>query len=270
MHDLPLGRSVAYPDRYAPEVLVGIPRAEARRALGVDGDLPFRGVDLWTAWELTWLDDAGKPISAVADISVPAESISIVESKSLKLYLGSYAMHSFSSGADVQARIEDDVRAIVGIPVDVRLSAADGTGRGFLPPSGDCIDALEVSCDRYDVDAGLLEIDRSTIERQVALYSHQLRSLCPVTGQPDYATVLLRYSGPKIRLSGLLRYIVSYRQHQDFHEACVERMFCDIMERCECSELAVTARYTRRGGIDINPHRSTNSDSPLGSRVWRQ
>ncbi len=270
MHDLPLGRSVDYPDRYAPETLVGISRADARRALGIEGDLPFHGVDLWTAWELTWLDPAGKPVSVVADISVPAQSTSIVESKSLKLYLGSFAMHVFSSTAEAQTRIELDISRVVGAPVEIVLSSAEGAGRRLDVLTGDCIDDLEIACDHYHVDAGLLEIDYSRAANHCALHTHLLRSLCPVTGQPDFATLLLRYSGPRILPSSLLRYIVSFRQHQDFHEACVERMFCDIAKHCECSELAVTARYTRRGGIDINPHRSTGSTRPLGTRVWRQ
>lgn len=270
MTDLPLGKPVASPDSYAPEMLAAIPRRTSREAIGLGQALPFTGVDIWNAWELGWLAPGGTPVQAVAEISVPADSPNIVESKSLKLYLGSFAMSHYAGSSDVRETIATDLSATTGGPVDVTLRPADEPAFEVARLPGRCIDTPEVHCNAYTVDAGSLVVavdDRVSDER---LYSHLLRSLCPVTGQPDFASVLVRYSGPRIDPESLLRYVVSYRRHADFHEACVERMFVDLKERCGSDQLTVYARYTRRGGIDINPFRTDAGLDAENSRLWRQ
>jgi len=268
--DSPLGQSSNYPDRYSPDLLFAIPRAENRAALGLAGELPFHGVDLWNAWELTWLADSGQPVVASAEIRVPASSPNIIESKSLKLYLNSFSMARFAATAEVEACIAKDLAAAAAAPVRVSLTQsplAEGRQSDVLP--GACIDEQDVACERFEVDATLLQADSSDVVSE-QLHSHVLRSLCPVTSQPDTGSVLFDYTGPRIDRAALLRYIVSFRLHCDFHEACVERMFLDIRERCGAEQLLVYARYQRRGGIDINPYR-TNTDAQADNlRLWRQ
>jgi 7-cyano-7-deazaguanine reductase len=266
----PLGRVTAYPEQYSPGLLYAIPRTEGRAALGLADEPPFHGVDLWNVWELTWLDAQGLPKTATAEISIPAESLNIVESKSLKLYLGSFAMSEFSAAADVAATIERDLSACAGTDVSVRIRRPLSThGSSIARLAGHCLDTLSASCDAYEVDPGLLCADADDIVSE-DLYSHLLRSLCPVTSQPDNGSVMISYRGPRIDREALLRYIVSYRQHNDFHEACVERMFVDILTRCGAERLTVYARYQRRGGIDINPFRSNFEANPPNTRLWRQ
>ncbi len=268
--ETPLGRKTDYPDRYSPELLHAIPRADSRAALGIDAALPFSGVDIWNAWELTWLGPDGRPRVATAEVRVPADSDNIVESKSLKLYLNSFAMSRYDDAAAVADTIGRDLGRAVGAKVGLRLDEGDprqafDIGRA----AGACIDGLDVACDRYEVDATLLTANPDEVVEE-QLHSHLLRSLCPVTAQPDHGSVLLDYAGPRIDAAGLLRYIVSFRDHADFHEACVERMFVDIHERCAPRRLSVYARYQRRGGIDINPFRSSEETEPANLRLWRQ
>jgi len=266
----PPGQQSAYPDEYSPEMLVAIARAENRAALGLGPELPFHGVDIWNAWELTWLSNSGKPGIATVEIRVPAQSPNIIESKSLKLYLSSFSMSRYDTVNEIRSRILADLRLCAGSEVEVSLQPADstdGVGTGSLP--GDCIDSLDVDCSAWDVDAGLLQADKDDFVSE-SLHSHLLRSLCPVTSQPDFGSVLIRYEGPRIERASLLRYIVSFRQHNDFHEACVERMFLDIKDRCEPTKLTVYARYQRRGGIDINPFRSNYESEAPNIRLWRQ
>ncbi|MDH3336760.1 MAG: NADPH-dependent 7-cyano-7-deazaguanine reductase QueF [Gammaproteobacteria bacterium] len=268
--EIPLGRATTYPEHYSPGLLYAIARTDSRAALGLGDDLPFQGADIWNAWELTWLDKAGLPQVATAEISIPAASPSIIESKSLKLYLGSFAMTQFGSDAAVAAPISRDISVCVGTGVDVRLrrlSSIDGAVIAQLP--GDCIDSMTVSCATYEVDPELLRADASDFVSET-IHSHLLRSLCPVTNQPDMGSVIFSYEGPRIDRERLLRYVVSYRQHHDFHEACVERMFVEILERCRPEKLSVYARYQRRGGIDINPFRSNYETDPPNIRLWRQ
>lgn len=263
--NLPLGRPTDYPQKYAPEVLCAVARLECREPLGIAGLLPFTGIDSWTAWELTWLEDNGKPQVATAQIVVPAESPNLVESKSLKLYLGSFAMTRFRTAERMVATITADLSECTGGPVEVTLDP--DADIGALP--GLCIDALDVECAEWEVDAGLLAADESQVVEE-QLHTHLLRSLCPVTAQPDIGSVLVSYAGPKIDPASLLRYIVSFREHSDFHEACVERMFIDIQAQCRPRQLSVSARYQRRGGIDINPSRTNTRDLPPNARLWRQ
>ena len=266
----PLGQPVQYIDQYSPELLHAIPRAQHRDALGLGDPLPFDGVDIWNAWELTWLDSDGKPVVATAEIRVPAKSTNIVESKSMKLYLNSFSMSKYLAQSDVAETIEQDLSACVDADVAVRVEGASaryGARVSRLP--GLCLDEQRVACDVYEVDPDLLAADADTIVHE-DLYSHLLRGLCPVTNQPDTGSILISYRGPQIDREALLRYIVSFREHNDFHENCVERMFVDIMDRCGTEQLSVYARYHRRGGIDINPFRSNFEADPPNARLWRQ
>jgi len=270
MQELPLGRDVSYPETYAPDVLVPIDRQLARNALGIEEPLPFDGVDTWTAWELTWLSPSGRPNVAAARISVPASSASIVESKSMKLYLGSFAMSRYRSTDEVAAVIRRDLSTAAGTDVDVALVGE--SERSALQPDtlpGDCLDSLDVDCNLDTPSADALVCDADVVVRE-SLHTHLFRSLCPVTGQPDTASVLLRYEGPKMDRASVLRYLVSFRRHQDFHEACVERMFIDMKTQCAPRRLGVYARFLRRGGIDINPWRCDDGESAPAVRVWRQ
>ncbi len=266
----PPGQQSAFPDEYSPDLLVAIARAENRAVLGLEARLPFQGVDIWNAWELTWLTSTGKPGVATVEVRVPAQSPNIIESKSLKLYLNSFAMSRYDTAEEVRSRISSDLSRCAGAAIEVSLldtAANDGAGSATLP--GDCLDDLDVDCSAWDVDAELLQADEDDCVSE-SLHSHLLRSLCPVTSQPDFGSVLIRYEGPRIERASLLRYIVSFRQHHDFHEACVERMFLDIKKRCGPAKLTVYARYQRRGGIDINPFRSDFESEAPNTRLWRQ
>ena len=268
--EMPLGKETAYPEQYSPDLLFAIARLDARKALGLDGELPFHGSDIWNAWELTWLDNNGLPQVATAEITIPADSVNIIESKSRKLYLGAFAMSAFESATDVAAALTRDLQACTGANVSLtirRPASADSATVSRMP--GHCIDDSGVNCSDYEVDPDLLSADASTLVSE-ELHSDLLRSLCPVTGQPDIGSVLISYRGPQIDRQRLLQYIVSYRQHKDFHEACVERMFLDIRERCKAEQLTVYARYQRRGGIDINPFRSNFEATAPNTRLWRQ
>jgi 7-cyano-7-deazaguanine reductase len=262
---LPLGRETDYPQIYAPEMLFPIAREESRASLGIGEPLPFVGVDIWNAWELTWLGPGGMPRVATAEIRVPAESPNLVESKSLKLYLGSFAMSEFPGDAAVIEAISRDLSAAAGATVEVALN----TDLTIGALAGNCIDALEVTCASNDVNAELLQADSGEVVEE-SLHTHLLRSLCPVTNQPDLGSLVVSYQGPRIDRAALLSYVVSFRQHNDFHEACVERIFVDVLERCRPERLSIYARYQRRGGIDINPFRSNTDGRPANTRTWRQ
>jgi 7-cyano-7-deazaguanine reductase len=270
--DNPLGRAAEYTDDYAPDVLFPIPRKASRDALGIEGALPFRGVDRWNAWELSWLTPRGKPEVAVGVIEFPASNPNLVESKSLKLYLNSLNGMRYTSGDEVARLIRTDLEVASGGPVTVQLYAADG-GRLIAPASlpGHCIDAADVDIEHFEVNPELLDraVDSGNVVEET-LHSHLLRSNCPVTGQPDWASVLIAYRGPRIEESALLKYLVSFRNHDDYHEQCVERMFVDIKSRCRPEALTVQAFYTRRGGLDINPFRSDWQDPPPHGRLLRQ
>ena len=262
---LPLGRETDYPRQYDPSVLVGIERGPARAAAGIPAELPFFGVDIWNAWELSWLDDRGRPQIATAEIRVPAASPKLVESKSLKLYLGSFAMSRYATATAVRDAIENDLAVVAGAGVKVCFDV-DATPTA---PGGDSIDAADVDCRQFEVDPELLVADPAQ-PVDATLHTHSLRSLCPVTAQPDLGSLEVRYRGPRIDPGALLQYVVSYREHNDFHEACVERIYMDLMTRCRPESLTVSARYQRRGGIDINPWRSSEATAAENRRLWRQ
>ena len=266
--ELPLGRDVAYPTHYDPALLFPIARSLGRSALGLgDALLPFVGVDRWHAYELSWLDARGKPRVATATFTVPFDSPNLIESKSLKLYLNSFNAHRVANELALRDLVVADLSQAAGAPVRFDFG---------LPPidtdAGDAgsIDALDLDIDRYGPpDPSQLRSEGEAIAE--TLSSDLLKSNCPVTGQPDWASVRIAYRGPRIDRAGLLRYLVSFRDHADFHEQCVERIFCDILTRCAPHSLSVEARYTRRGGLDINPWRATPDVAPpIPHRELRQ
>lgn len=264
----PLGREVAYPRRYDPTLLFPIARATGRAALGVDDStLPFVGVDRWHAYELGWLDTRGKPVVATATFTVPAASPNLVESKSLKLYLNSLNGERFDKPEAVRARIADDLSAAAGARVAVAFGLPDIAAHD----DARSLDALDIDCGEYAApNPALLQADPADAVEET-LRSDLLKSNCPVTGQPDWASVRIAYRGPRIERAGLLRYLVSFREHAGFHEQCVERIFVDVLDRCRPEILSVEARYTRRGGLDINPWRGTPGlPAPRPSREPRQ
>lgn len=252
--DSSLGREVAYPSAYDAGLLFPIPRAEGRNGIGIDESaLPFIGHDRWHAYELSWLDARGKPCVATATLVVPCTSPNLIESKSLKLYLNSLNAERFDSDDAVRGRVAKDLSARAGAEVSV----AFGLPAMASQPTGELIDALDLDIDDYGPpNASHLSADDAHVVEE-SLTSHLLKSNCPVTGQPDWASVVLAYHGPRIDRAGLLRYFVSFRDHAEFHEQCVERIFQDVLAHCQPRALSVEARYTRRGGLDINPWRAT-------------
>ncbi|HVO90474.1 MAG TPA: NADPH-dependent 7-cyano-7-deazaguanine reductase QueF [Casimicrobiaceae bacterium] len=270
LRDAPLGHATTHPDTYDARLLFPVPRAPQRAALGIAGALPFSGIDLWTAYDLTWLDAHGKPAVAIASLAFAVDSPSIVESKSMKLYLGSFAQSRFATIEEVRATLAKDLSTAVSSIVDVSLASPASFGSMELHDlDGDSIDGERIECDAYQVDARLLRSGGDSVSE--SLRSDLFRSVCPVTGQPDIASVQIDYQGPRIDRGSLLRYLVSFRRHPGFHEHCVERMFVDIVARCGPVALSVYARFTRRGGIDINPFRSNVSGRRAsGARTARQ
>ena len=258
-----LGREVAYPQHYDPSLLFPIPRIQGRDELGIRAEaLPFIGHDRWQGYELGWLDGRGKPMVATATFEVPATSPNLVESKSFKLYLNSFNAHRVASPDELRAIIERDLSNAAGAPVRVQF----GLPLMRDDEDGECIDGLDIAIDSYGPPDPALLVARGD-DVQETLVSHLLKSNCPVTGQPDWATLQIRYSGARIDREGLLRYIVGFRDQREFHEQCVERIFVDVLARCHPRTLSVEARYTRRGGLDINPVRALpGSELP---EVWR-
>lgn len=267
----PLGRESEFPAQYDASVLHAIARADGRSSLSIKAEqLPFYGEDLWNAYEVSWLNPKGKPVVALLELRVPVSSHSIVESKSLKLYLGSFNATHFESSGDVVLRIREDLSSLLGVSVGVNLLPVDSAPRFELASlPGDCLDDLDVAVEKYEVDSGLLRV-KSEQPVQQCFHSHLLRSCCPVTGQPDWASVMIRYHGRELDASSLLKYLISFRSNQEFHEQCVERIFMDIYNLSQPASLTVYARYSRRGGIDINPYRSTEPDLLDNLRLMRQ
>ena len=274
----PLGKASAYADQYDATLLFPIPRAQKRAELGITGDAPFFGADLWTAYEVSWLNARGKPQVALAHITVPCESPNIVESKSFKLYLNSFNNSRFTSTEEVRDAIRADVSEAVWRGNDqprtiglklVLAEAFEQERMGEL--EGVLLDRLDIECDQYTPAPELLKADHGQIPVSEDLVSHLLKSNCLVTGQPDWGSVQISYSGPQIDQEGLLKYIISFRNHNEFHEQCVERIFMDIWARCKPIKLSVYARYTRRGGLDINPLRTSSPQAlPKNLRNARQ
>lgn len=267
--DSPLGKAARYPDRYDPALLYPVERAPQREALDVGAVLPFVGVDRWTAWEATWLDEAGRPRVAVATFDVPCVSPRIVESKSVKLWLASLNHATFASPADFGAALRRDLAAAVGADVDVRvhLPADWSVALARHDPPGVAIDDEVPLAHPLSPDPDVLRCVAEEADETLLLRS--FRSVCPVTGQPDYADVTIAYRGPRILRAALRTYLLGYRQHPGFHEHCVERIFVDVQRACAPSALRVEARFARRGGVDINPVRSTGIVAP-GAPTLRQ
>jgi 7-cyano-7-deazaguanine reductase len=262
--DTPLGQPTHYPQQHDARLLCPIPRALARAGLGLTGPLPFMGADLWTAYELSWLNPRGKPQVALAHLTVPCETPFLLESKSLKLYLGSLAHSPFTDASAVQALLRRELTqavwgdAVVQSSVGVRLVGPEQfDAQPLAELDGLNLDRLDLDCTAYSYDPSGLRSATDEAPVTETLTTRLFRSLCPVTGQPDWASVQVRYFGPQIDQAGLLRYLVGYRDHADFHEACVERIYTDLWQRCRPHSLAVYARFTRRGGLDINPFRAS-------------
>ena len=276
-----LGKVSAYVDQYDPELLFPLPRLAKRQEVGAmdaAGGMPFFGADLWTAYELSWLNLRGKPQVALAHFTIPCETPNLVESKSFKLYLNSFNNSRFTDAGEVQARLRADIAAAVwrGAPVaagvGVRLVAADQfDAQPIRELDGLLLDRLDIECSQYQPAPELLSADHDQAPVSETLVSHLLKSNCLVTGQPDWGSVQIQYSGAPIDQEGLLQYIVSFRNHNEFHEQCVERIFMDIWRRCRPIKLTVYARYTRRGGLDINPWRTSHPGGlPANVRTARQ
>jgi 7-cyano-7-deazaguanine reductase len=266
-----LGKSTVYDSTYDSEKLFPISRQAKRDEIDVPKPLPFYGFDFWNHYEVSWLNESGKPIVALAEISYSCESPNIIESKSMKLYFNTLNNTHFKDVQTVQAMIKKDLSAAVKAPVDVRLRLVKGESleKFFTRFDGICLDDLDVTCSIYTPDASLLKLEKESVSEIV--YSDLLKSNCLVTKQPDWASVQITYSGQQINHASLLQYLVSYRNHNEFHEQCIERIFMDIMRECQPEQLTVYGRYTRRGGLDINPYRSTiKSDRLINPRLCRQ
>jgi 7-cyano-7-deazaguanine reductase len=282
----PLGKASSYTDQYDASLLFPIARAGKRAEIGLGGaadkahQMPFFGADMWTAFELSWLNLRGKPQVALAHITVPCESPNIIESKSFKLYLNSFNNTQFADSEAVQRLLKQDLSRAAwqgGDPqsagqVSVRLIApAMFDAQPVYELDGLNLDRLDIDCDRYTPAPDLLRTSHGEAPVSEVLVSHLLKSNCLVTGQPDWGSVQISYSGQAINQEGLLQYIVSFRNHNEFHEQCVERIFMDIWTQCKPTKLAVYARYTRRGGLDINPFRTSHPASlPANNRTARQ
>lgn len=268
----PLGRTTAYVEQYDPTLLFPIPRITKRDEIGVPTRLPFFGADIWNAYELSWLNLRGKPQIALAVFTFPADSPNIVESKSLKLYLNSYNQTRLADLDTLKTQLQQDLSQAAGATVSVRLVSPDTFNQLKLAElEGYCLDALDIEVDHYQPSPNLLTRKATGEMTEETLVSHLLKSNCLVTGQPDWASVQIHYRGHAIDHEALLRYLISFRQHNEFHEQCVERIFMDITRQCAPQALSVYARYTRRGGLDINPFRTSFTQAaPANLRGARQ
>lgn len=272
LSQLTLGKSTPYRDQYDASLLQAVPRSMNREPLGLFPDnLPFHGADIWTLYELSWLNDKGLPQVAVGEISLNANSINLIESKSFKLYLNSFNQTKFASWDVVLETLTRDLSACAEGDVSVtltRLEDVEGSPVGRF--AGECIDNQDITIDSYEFSTDYLAQTAGDEMVEESLVSHLLKSNCLITHQPDWGSVQIQYRGPKINREALLRYLVSFRNHNEFHEQCVERIFNDIMHFCTPETLAVYARYTRRGGLDINPWRSNFPFTPATARLVRQ
>ena len=275
MATLPLGQATQYPDQYDPSLLFQIPRAENRLKLGIKENqaLPFVGVDIWNAFELSWLNLKGKPQIALAEFQIPADSPYMIESKSFKLYLNSLNNARFADENELRERLIADLSTAAGNKITTRILANEVIAKkGMQEMGGVLLDRLDIEIDpRIPADPSLLGVNEDFGPIEQCLVSHLLKSNCPVTGQPDWASVQIRYQGRPILEEGLLRYLIGFRQLGEFHEHCVETIFSDIKRECKPDKLSVYARYTRRGGLDINPFRTDhNAPWPDNTRHARQ
>lgn len=272
VHLSPLGKAVSYQTHYDPSLLFAIPRASKRAELGIDGRLPFMGVDIWNAYELSWLNTRGKPCVALAVFSFPADSTNIIESKSFKLYLNSFNQTKIENELALQQILKQDLSRAADTSVSVEIIPSTAFSKQkMMDLDGYCIDNLDIEVSQYSPEPTLLHCEKEAVSTEEKLVCNLLKSNCLVTGQPDWASVQIHYVGKTINRESLLRYLISFRNHNEFHEQCVERIFTDIMRQCQPMKLAVYARYTRRGGLDINPWRSNfSSPPPSNIRTARQ
>jgi len=269
---LPLGKPTDYKSDYDPSLLCPVPRHLKRDELGLTELLPFHGDDIWNAFELSWLDPKGKPVVAMGEFHFPSTTPNLIESKSFKLYLNSFNQTRFETFAQVEIVLRTDLSSAAGGDVSVRLQGSNAFAEEIITTlPGRCIDDLDIEINQYQLEPQLLKncvAENNIVEEE--LHCHLLKSNCLVTRQPDWASVLIRYQGPRIAPEALLRYLVSFRQHNEFHEQCVERIFVDLLHFCRPEKLTVYARYTRRGGLDINPWRSNFEFAIPNLRLARQ
>lgn len=269
---LTLGQKTEYRNQYDAALLQPVPRSLNRSDLNLTAELPFQGCDVWTLYELSWLNTKGLPQVAVGEVSIPASSPNLIESKSFKLYLNSLNQTRFSSWDQVQKVLEQDLSECAGAAVSVHIHPVTHyTGSAIADMRGECIDEQDIDITDFDFRPDYLQNATGSECVSETLHSHLLKSNCLITNQPDWGSVEVEYTGKKINREALLRYIVSFREHNEFHEQCVERIFTDIQKYCQPDTLTVYARYTRRGGLDINPYRSSVSAAPaLNNRLARQ
>ncbi|MDO6500354.1 NADPH-dependent 7-cyano-7-deazaguanine reductase QueF [Photobacterium sanguinicancri] len=270
--DLTLGQKTEYADKYDPSLLQAVPRSLNRDDLALGDELPFTGYDIWTLYELSWLNGKGLPQVAIGEVRLPANSPNLIESKSFKLYLNSFNQTRFSDWQEIVETLHKDLSACAGLDVDVTIQPlTDFTDETIVNFTGECIDDQDIEITEYDFSADHLDgaADGEVVTEE--LHSHLLKSNCLITNQPDWGSVRISYKGKKINREKLLRYLVSFRNHNEFHEQCVERIFSDIMAFCQPELLTVYARYTRRGGLDINPYRTNQGKTPSNNfRLARQ
>jgi len=268
----PLGKASEYVSTYTPSLLFPIPRAPKWAELGLTAQsLPYTGVDYWNCYELSWLTVSGKPVVAVGEFAIPADSPNIIESKSFKLYLNSLNQTRFASRDELKELLVRDLSGAAGATVSVTLKTLGRVAEeGIAEPAGVCIDELDVEIDDFSQPrAERLRCNADEVVEE-SFHSHLLKSNCPVTGQPDWGTLVVEYRGPKLDQAAFLAYLVSFRQHSDFHEQCVERIYLDLLDLLQPERLSVHARYVRRGGLDINPYRSNHAKSFDNRRLARQ
>ncbi len=256
MIDLPLGKQTEYSNQYDKTLLVGIPRTLARSQIGIDNNVNFNGYDIWNCYEISWLNRVGKPEVRVMRFIVPCSSENIIESKSVKLYLNSFNGSKFADENEVMKLMKQDFSDVAGLSIDISMfKLEDISGEKLQNFDGESIDNEEINVDDYNINNQLLRTENQIVAE--TLYSNLLKSNCLVTNQPDWASVYINYKGPKICRKSLLKYVISFRNQNEFHEQCVEHIYSDIMQKCKPAELIVYAKYTRRGGVDINPYRSS-------------
>lgn len=269
---LTLGKTTQYISNYQPSLLQGVPRSLNRDDLNLNNTkLPFQGRDIWYGYELSWLNNKGKPVVAVAEFSFPCTSPNIIESKSFKLYLNSFNQSKFDDVDAVQKTLCKDLSNTCGEKSTVKLfNVAECPPLMINHLKATCLDELDIEVDEYHLQPQLLSLVENKEVVTESLVSHLLKSNCLITNQPDWASIYIEYTGKKIDHTSLLKYLISFRQHNEFHEQCVERIFCDIQKYCQAEKLTVYARYTRRGGLDINPFRSTENNATPFARTLRQ
>lgn len=272
LNALKLGQQTKYAEKYDRTLLQPVPRHLNRDMLNITTTQPFTiGADIWTAYEISWLNPKGVPQVAIADVSIDFRSENLIESKSFKLYLNSFNQTQFANFNEVQQILQQDLQDCAKGEVKVRLnSLTDYTQQPIAALDGDCIDGLDIEIEDYAFNAELLKDCTNDNVVEETLVSHLLKSNCLITQQPDWGSLQIHYVGKQINREQLLRYIISFRQHNEFHEQCVERIFCDLMHFAAPEKLTVYARYTRRGGLDINPYRSNFEPLPPNLRLARQ